>query len=62
MSYFVDRGWIEMFGYPVSLSCPPYFVMLIVTAGQVRFTSGDGRVDAEAGTVVDVPIGVPHTL
>jgi mannose-6-phosphate isomerase-like protein (cupin superfamily) len=34
----------------------------IVTAGTVRFTSGNDFVDAEAGTVVVVPIGVPHTF
>ena len=34
----------------------------IVTAGRVRFTSGSDFVDAEAGTVVVVPIGVPHTF
>ncbi len=28
----------------------------------MRFTSGDDHVDAEAGTVVVVPIGVPHTF
>ena len=34
----------------------------IVTAGKVRFTTGTDFVDAEAGTVVVVPIGVPHTF
>jgi quercetin dioxygenase-like cupin family protein len=34
----------------------------IVTAGKVRFTSGTDFVDAEAGTVVVVPIDVPHTF
>ena len=34
--------------------------VFIVTAGKVRFTSGDDHVDAEAGTVVVAPIGVPH--
>ena len=28
----------------------------------MRFTSGDDHVDVEAGTVVVVPIGVPHTF
>jgi mannose-6-phosphate isomerase-like protein (cupin superfamily) len=36
--------------------------VFIVTAGKVRFTSGDESVDVEAGTVVVVPIGVPHTF
>jgi mannose-6-phosphate isomerase-like protein (cupin superfamily) len=36
--------------------------VFIVTAGKVRFTSGNDSVDAEAGTVVVVPIGVPHTF
>ena len=36
--------------------------MFIVTAGKVRFTSGTESVDVEAGTVVAVPIGVPHTF
>jgi quercetin dioxygenase-like cupin family protein len=34
----------------------------IVTAGKVRFTSGTDFIDVEAGTVVVVPIGVPHTF
>jgi mannose-6-phosphate isomerase-like protein (cupin superfamily) len=34
----------------------------IVTAGRVRFTTGTDFVDAEAGTVVVVPIGTPHTF
>jgi mannose-6-phosphate isomerase-like protein (cupin superfamily) len=34
----------------------------IVTSGKVRFVSGTNSVDAEAGTVVVVPIGVPHTF
>ena len=36
--------------------------VFIVTAGKVRFTSGTESVDVEAGTVVVVPIGVPHTF
>jgi len=36
--------------------------VFIVTAGKVRFTSGEDSVDVEAGTVVVVPIGVPHTF
>jgi mannose-6-phosphate isomerase-like protein (cupin superfamily) len=36
--------------------------VFIVTAGKVRFTSGDDAVDAGVGTVVTVPIGVPHTF
>jgi mannose-6-phosphate isomerase-like protein (cupin superfamily) len=36
--------------------------VFIVTAGKVRFTSGDDYVDVEAGTVVVVPIGVAHTF
>ena len=36
--------------------------VFIVTAGKVRFTTGDDSVDVEAGTVVVVPIGVPHTF
>jgi quercetin dioxygenase-like cupin family protein len=36
--------------------------VFIVTAGKVRFTSGSDSVDVEAGTVVVVPIGVPHTF
>ena len=34
--------------------------VFIVTAGKVRFTSGKDHVDAEAGTVVVAPTGVPH--
>ena len=34
----------------------------IVTKGKVRFMSGTDSIDAEAGTVVVVPIGVPHTF
>jgi mannose-6-phosphate isomerase-like protein (cupin superfamily) len=34
----------------------------IVTKGKVRFMSGTDSVDADAGTVVVVPIGVPHTF
>src|SRR6266700_816724 len=34
----------------------------IVTAGRIRFTSGDTSVDADAGSVVVVPPGVPHTF
>jgi len=36
--------------------------VFIVTSGKVRFTSGADAVDVEAGTVVVVPIGVPHTF
>lgn len=36
--------------------------VFIVTAGRVRFTSGEESVDVEAGTVVVVPTGVPHTF
>ena len=36
--------------------------VFIVTAGRLRFTSGGESVDAEAGTVVVVPVGVPHTF
>ena len=36
--------------------------VFIVTTGKVRFTSGTDAVDVEAGTVVVVPIGVPHTF
>jgi mannose-6-phosphate isomerase-like protein (cupin superfamily) len=34
----------------------------IVTRGKVRFVSGTDSVDAEVGTVIVVPIGVPHTF
>lgn len=34
--------------------------VFIVTAGKVRFTSGDDSVDVETGAVVVVPIGVPN--
>jgi mannose-6-phosphate isomerase-like protein (cupin superfamily) len=53
---------------PPGPSGPPQHVhhehdeVFIVTAGTVRFTSGDEHFDAEAGTVVVVPIGVPHTF
>jgi len=36
--------------------------VFIVTRGKIRFTSGVESVDVEAGTVVVVPIGVPHTF
>ena len=36
--------------------------VFIVTAGALRFTSGEESVDVEAGSVVVVPIGVPHTF
>ena len=36
--------------------------VFIVTAGKVRFTSGTESVDVEAGSVVVVPTGVPHTF
>ena len=36
--------------------------VFIVTVGKVRFTSGNDQVDVDAGTVVVVPIGVPHTF
>jgi len=36
--------------------------VFIVTDGRLRFTSGTEAVDAEAGTVVVVPPGVPHTF
>jgi mannose-6-phosphate isomerase-like protein (cupin superfamily) len=36
--------------------------VFIVTAGTVRFTTGDDSVDVDAGSVVVVPIGVPHTF
>lgn len=53
---------------PPGPASPPQHVhhehdeVFIVTSGKVRFTSGDEHVDAEAGTVVVVPIGVPHTF
>jgi mannose-6-phosphate isomerase-like protein (cupin superfamily) len=53
---------------PPGPASPPQHVhhqheeVFIVTAGTVRFTSGDEVVDAEAGTVVVVPIDVPHTF
>src|SRR4051794_29443591 len=34
----------------------------MVTAGKPRFPTGDEWIDAEAGTVVVVPAGVPHTF
>jgi mannose-6-phosphate isomerase-like protein (cupin superfamily) len=36
--------------------------VFIVTAGRLRFTSGSESVDAEAGSVVVVPAGAPHTF
>src|SRR5947207_6112366 len=36
--------------------------VFIVTVGKLRFTSGDGAVDVEAGSVAVVPPGVPHTF
>ena len=36
--------------------------VFIVTAGKVRFTSGTDSADVEAGSVVVVPTGVPHTF
>jgi mannose-6-phosphate isomerase-like protein (cupin superfamily) len=53
---------------PPGPASPPQHVhhehdeVFIVTAGRMRFTSGDEHVEAEAGTVVVVPIGVPHTF
>jgi mannose-6-phosphate isomerase-like protein (cupin superfamily) len=53
---------------PPGPASPPQHVhhehdeVFIVTAGKVRFTTGDEHVDAEAGTVVVVPIDVPHTF
>ncbi len=53
---------------PPAAASPPQHVhhehdeVFIVTAGRVRFTSGNRHVDADAGTVVVVPIGVPHTF
>ena len=34
----------------------------IVTAGKLRFFSGDEAVDVEAGSVVVIPAGVPHSF
>jgi mannose-6-phosphate isomerase-like protein (cupin superfamily) len=36
--------------------------VFIVTAGRLRFTSGAELVDVEAGSVVVVPPGTPHTF
>jgi mannose-6-phosphate isomerase-like protein (cupin superfamily) len=36
--------------------------VFIVTAGKIRFTSGDVSIDVEAGSVVVVPPGVAHTF
>jgi mannose-6-phosphate isomerase-like protein (cupin superfamily) len=36
--------------------------VFIVTAGKLRFTTGEDFVDVEAGSVVVVPTGVPHTF
>jgi len=36
--------------------------VFIVTAGALRFRSGEESVDVEAGSVVVIPPGVPHTF
>ena len=36
--------------------------VFILTAGKLRFTSGDESVDVETGSVVVVATGVPHTF
>lgn len=36
--------------------------IFLVTAGTLRFTSGADSVDVEAGSVVTVPAGTPHTF
>ena len=62
-----DLGLVEA-SLPPGAAPPPQHVhreheeVFIVTAGKVRFTSGDDSVDVEAGTVVVVPISVPHTF
>jgi mannose-6-phosphate isomerase-like protein (cupin superfamily) len=53
---------------PPGPAAPPQHVhrehdeVFIVTAGRLRFTSGSDSVDAEAGAVVVVPPGTPHTF
>ncbi len=60
-------GLIEFTVPPGPAQPPPHIhsehdEVFIVTAGKLRFVSGGETVDAEAGTVVVVPIGVPHTF
>jgi mannose-6-phosphate isomerase-like protein (cupin superfamily) len=49
-------------GHPLQHIHREHEEVFIVTKGKVRFTSGSESFDAEAGTVVVVPIGVPHTF
>lgn len=63
-----STDWLVEASLPPGAAPPPQHVhreheeVFIVTAGKVRFTSGDDSVDVEAGTVVVVPISVPHTF
>jgi quercetin dioxygenase-like cupin family protein len=53
---------------PPGSSPPPQHIhrehdeVFILTAGKLRFTTGTEHIDAEAGSVVVVPIGAPHTF
>jgi len=53
---------------PAGPAQPPQHVhrehdeIFIITSGRLRFTSGNESVDAETGSVVVVPTGVPHTF
>jgi len=49
-------------GHPLPHIHREHEEVFIVTKGKVRFTSGTESFDAEAGTVVVVPIGVAHTF
>ena len=60
-------GLVEV-SVPPGPAAPPQHIhrehdeLFIVTAGKLRFTSGSDSVDAEAGAVVVVPPGTPHTF
>ncbi len=60
-------GLIEVAVPPGPAQPPPHVhrehdEVFIVTAGKLRFVSGGETVDAEAGSVVVVPTGTPHTF
>jgi mannose-6-phosphate isomerase-like protein (cupin superfamily) len=60
-------GIIECTLLPASAGPPQHIhrehdETFLVVAGTVRFTSGEVDIDVEAGSLLTVPIGVPHTF
>ena len=49
-------------GHGPGLHRHPYAEVFIVNEGEARFRVGKERIEAEAGEIVIVPLGVPHAF